>query len=1000
MSKRFQNTNKFRNVVGKVAKRDNWFSELQISTSSLSDNANLIQANRKWLAVKWNGSGGTLALLPVDKPGKLASGENISLLHAHGAGLTDWSFSEFDQQVVATGAEDGTTEDRRLLQVKVWRVPEDGISGDSQATCSSTMSIQAPRTNSVKFHPTADNIITTLGSNRKEIMIWDLGKEKEALKVEAEAPLHSFAWKGDGSLIATTGKDIVQVWDPRQSKEAIQTGKGHEGIKGSRSMWLGSGNFLMTTGLNKMRYRQYGIWDARNLEKPIKMSSFDSSTGQLIPLYDEDTETMYFVGRGDSTIRSFQLSNLDTEPTISENMACGTNNPLFGACLLPKLSLNVMSAEIARIMTVTNNAVVPVSFEVPRKVSNQYLDFHVELFPDTKGSEPALPAERWLAGENAIVNTVSMDPSKRQNALVNKKVETPSKLPTQEKPKPSEVTKEAGLTDKTVSSTESSSNDEVSVKEEKPSSEITDSSDQQVSEGIAATEESPKASSNNSTTSNVKPVAKKLPKYGGTNVSSYKYILGKPYHPSKHYVDLRGLSNDKSGATELIQANSKFIAVPISGPGGRVGIIVTAKPGRLPTKIPCVLCGSSVVDFKFDPFDPNVLVTASEDDKLRIWQIPDEGITEDVSEASHVLSSNSMDKIVTIAFNPVAKDVLLTVSADRNNCGIRLWDLATKEEKRHLAHGDTVFDVAWKSDGKQFATISKSKKVKVFDANNFDLIAEGPGHNSIRPAKLTWLGETNMIASIGFGLGSSREVLVYKVDDLTKGPSFKKTIDESPSAMSAHYDPDCGILYVAGKGDRIIHTFEVEENSLTPLAKYESENQQQGIAFLPKRYCDVKEIEIGKFYRLTANSIVTTSMKVRRARPEYFEDSIFCPTLNVETAAQDSKSWFNGESKEMHYISLQPDDMTPLSKAPPLPQTAAKKKFAIGKKEASDDEKRKELMQKMFASAKDVEDKAELTKAAPVKDEEKEVADDEWVSIFANVPHNLSLISCLSIFVA
>lgn len=122
-----------------------------------------------------------------------------------------------------------------------------------------------------------------------------------------------------------------------------------------------------------MRYRQYGIWDARNLEKPIKMSSFDSSTGQLIPLYDEDTETMYFVGRGDSTIRSFQLSNLDTEPTVSENMACGTNNPLFGACLLPKLSLNVMSAEIARIMTVTNNAVVPVSFEVPRKVGSKVL---------------------------------------------------------------------------------------------------------------------------------------------------------------------------------------------------------------------------------------------------------------------------------------------------------------------------------------------------------------------------------------------------------------------------------------------------------------------------------------------------------------------------------------------------------------------------------------------------------------------------------------------------
>jgi hypothetical protein len=53
-------------------------------------------------------------------------------------------------------------------------------------------------------------------------MIWDVGNEAVALNIQAEATLHSFAWKGDGSLVATTGKDIVQVWDPRQSKEVAQ----------------------------------------------------------------------------------------------------------------------------------------------------------------------------------------------------------------------------------------------------------------------------------------------------------------------------------------------------------------------------------------------------------------------------------------------------------------------------------------------------------------------------------------------------------------------------------------------------------------------------------------------------------------------------------------------------------------------------------------------------------------------------------------------------------
>jgi coronin-7 len=65
-----------------------------------------------------------------------------------------------------------------------------------------------------------------------------------------------------------------------------------------------------------------------------------------------------------------------------------------------------------------------------------------------------------------------------------------------------------------------------------------------------------------------------------------------------------------------------------------------------------------------------------------------------------------------------------------------------------------------------------------------------------------------------------------------------------------------------------------------------------------------------------------------------------------------------------------------------LPQTNAKKKFAIGKREASDDEKRKDLMKKMFATAKDVDEQAEKDKTPIVEDEEKEVADDEWVRAF------------------
>jgi coronin-7 len=102
---------------------------------------------------------------------------------------------------------------------------------------------------------------------------------------------------------------------------------------------------------------------------------------------------------------------------------------------------------------------------------------------------------------------------------------------------------------------------------------------------------------------------------------------------------LNGLDFNKSGTTELIQANAKFIAIPLSGPGGRIGIISTSSStgGRLPTRLPCILTGSDVTYFQFDPFDAHVLAIASDDNKIRLFRIPENGLDEDLSETIAVL---------------------------------------------------------------------------------------------------------------------------------------------------------------------------------------------------------------------------------------------------------------------------------------------------------------------------------------------------------------------------
>ena len=48
------------------------------------------------------------------------------------------------------------------------------------------------------------------------------------------------------------------------------------------------------------------------------------------------------------------------------------------------------------------------------------------------------------------------------------------------------------------------------------------------------------------------------------------------------------------------------VAVPIAGPGGKIAIFDTNKPGRIPDGVqPALINGSTVLDFAFDPFDNN-----------------------------------------------------------------------------------------------------------------------------------------------------------------------------------------------------------------------------------------------------------------------------------------------------------------------------------------------------------------------------------------------------------
>ena len=100
--------------------------------------------------------------------------------------------------------------------------------------------------------------------------------------------------------------------------------------------------------------------------------------------------------------------------------------------------------------------------------------------------------------------------------------------------------------------------------------------------------------------------------------------------------------------------------------------------------------------------------------------------------------------------------------------------------------------------------------------------------------RVTWLSKTQL-ATIGFNRQSMREVNIHNAEDLSERIGMAD-IDGSSSIMIPHYDPDVKILYLSGRGDTTIYTFEITEDApyIHPITPYQSSVQQLGIAWLPK----------------------------------------------------------------------------------------------------------------------------------------------------------------------
>uniref|UniRef100_A0AAY5LC87 Coronin n=1 Tax=Esox lucius TaxID=8010 RepID=A0AAY5LC87_ESOLU len=360
---------KFRHVFAQAWKAEHCIDDVRVSR--VTWDGPLCAVNPKFTAVIIeSGGGGAFLVLPLNKSGRID--QATPTVCGHAAPVLDVQWCPHDDNVIASGSEDCT--------VKVWQIPDGGLTGPMTDPVA-TLEAHSKRVGILAWHPTAFNILLTAGCDNL-VCVWDVGTGELVYQIADAHPdlIYSVSWNRDGSAICTVCKDkALRVIDPRR-----------------------------------------GTVLKRDMSEPMAVQEMDTSNGVLLPYYDPDTNMVYLCGKGDCTIRYFEVT--DESPYVHFLSLYSSKEPQRGAGFLSKRGVDVNKCEIARFYKLHERKVEPISMTVPRKSDL----FQGDLYPNTASVEPSLLAEDWIAGQDAPPLLVSLSggyagaPSKNRDTLRNR----------------------------------------------------------------------------------------------------------------------------------------------------------------------------------------------------------------------------------------------------------------------------------------------------------------------------------------------------------------------------------------------------------------------------------------------------------------------------------------------------------------------------------------------------------------------------------------------------
>jgi len=387
--------------------------------------------------------------------------------------------------------------------------------------------------------------------------------------------------------------------------------------------------------------------------------------------------------------------------------------------------------------------------------------------------------------------------------------------------------------------------------------------------------------------------------------SKFRHVFGETYKRDLCYENLNITKNVWDGG-RYCDVNSKFVAVVLDSNSGSTFVVLPIeKTGRIDSNISKFEGHKGkVLDLQFNPFNANVLASAGEDGRIKIWNCPDGGITENRSETLCDLIGHRK-KVGIIQWHPSADNVLASAGFDYD---IIVWDVEKASPVRVIScHSDVINSMCWNFDGSFLATSSKDKKVRVIDPRKTEveeqIVHEFNAHEGSKPVRVHFVDEKRVV-TIGTQRSAAREILLWNLDNVEE-PITQHELDDGSGNLLTVYDAFLNILYVAAKGDCTIKYFEISKE--TPyvhyLSQYQSTTPQRGFGVLPKRAVKVNKCEVFRFYKMDSKNLIEPISMVVPRKSDTFQQDIY-PKVPGDTSALKADDWFSGQNADPVLISL------------------------------------------------------------------------------------------------